>query len=161
LKLMLYRPGRREGTSYRPLPLVVVAVDTPVWTLVSVTATLGTTAPEGSVTIPLISPVFVFCACPGCVSSRTAATAIRTHCLHRCACIAVPPEFTPVAPSQDLSCTAFRPVSSGADQRADARCLWSRKKCMRVHERRESDESRTRLKIFGAGGTGSGNRHHA
>src|SRR5215469_247083 len=45
-----------------PLEFVVVTVETPVCTFVMVTVTPETTAPEASETVPLISPVFEFCA---------------------------------------------------------------------------------------------------
>src|ERR1700692_3986067 len=43
-----------------PLALVVVCVFTDVRTLVAVTVAFGTTAPLGSVTVPLMDPVMVW-----------------------------------------------------------------------------------------------------
>src|SRR5579875_3146350 len=60
--VIAYSPGARKGTSYRPEPFVVVDVTTPVWIFFILTLASGITAPEESVTIPLISPVFEFCA---------------------------------------------------------------------------------------------------
>src|SRR5580692_5563977 len=45
-----------------PAEFVASTVATPVCTLVMVTVTPETNAPEGSETVPLISPVFAFCA---------------------------------------------------------------------------------------------------
>src|SRR6266849_2752338 len=47
-----------------PLPLLTNSVVMPVSRLVTVTLTPSTTAPVASVTVPRISPEFVFCANP-------------------------------------------------------------------------------------------------
>src|SRR5260370_7688222 len=47
-----------------PLPLVTNSLVMPVSRLVTVTLTPSTTAPVASVTVPRISPEFVFCANP-------------------------------------------------------------------------------------------------
>src|SRR5450755_21944 len=45
-----------------PAEFVLSTLATPVCTLVMLTVTPETKAPEGSETVPLISPVFAFCA---------------------------------------------------------------------------------------------------
>src|SRR5262249_438551 len=51
-----------ELVSYKPSELVTNVVTTPVSLLVTETLTPSITAPDGSTTVPRISPEFVFCA---------------------------------------------------------------------------------------------------
>src|SRR5581483_7449285 len=52
----LYLPICRSGTTYWPVSLVLIFVETLVAVLVMVTAALGTAAPDGSVTVPTMVP---------------------------------------------------------------------------------------------------------
>src|SRR5580692_9256659 len=57
-----------------PALFVVSSFDTPVSVFSIVTLTSETTAPEGSVTVPRISPEFVFCANPTALRSAIKTT---------------------------------------------------------------------------------------
>src|SRR5206468_11350097 len=59
--LMLYTPGNRLRSEYRPSSLVLMGMARLLASSVMVTLTLGTAAPVGSVTVPSIAPVGV---CP-------------------------------------------------------------------------------------------------
>jgi len=55
-----YGPGGKSEIKYVPAELVVVVRTVPVAVFLAVTAAPATTAPDGSVTVPLIIPVSVW-----------------------------------------------------------------------------------------------------
>src|SRR5579864_3493561 len=83
---MIYVPGGTKGKRYVPSALVVSVCETFVPALVRVTLTLGTAAPLGSVTVPVITPCTVWDrATPHSARSRTdihRAKRVRTRTLH-------------------------------------------------------------------------------
>jgi hypothetical protein len=60
----------RKRIEYTPALFVVAGVRTVVATLIATTVALGTTAPDGSVTVPVTAPVTV-CARPGVTQRNT------------------------------------------------------------------------------------------
>src|ERR1700683_5762777 len=74
-----------------PSEFVVVTVTTPVCTLVIVTRTPGTTAPEESETVPLISPVLAFCPTARPVKTRASRRPMRPKRKKNPSLIAEPP----------------------------------------------------------------------
>ena len=61
LTVSLYIPTGRLSKRYPPVPLVLVLAVTPVATFCACTSAFATTAPEGSVTVPVTLPLI---ACP-------------------------------------------------------------------------------------------------
>src|SRR6266566_6494977 len=94
--VMVYVPASSSGNEKLPCSLVVVVRLAPVRSLTTVTDTPGTTAPLGSVTVPVIVPVN-FCACV--VSGRQSA---RRN-THRSASFAL---IITVSPSCFFDCVA-------------------------------------------------------
>src|SRR5579863_4958917 len=62
LMVTVYDPGFNSGKLYKPVELVLVVAVSPVLLLFRLTFAFGTTAPLGSVTVPEIPPVTMFCA---------------------------------------------------------------------------------------------------
>lgn len=72
---MLYSPVGTDGRSYMPSLLVTLVSVRPVRRFRIFTFTSGITAFVGSVTVPLISPEFAFCAHVLCVPATTITSA--------------------------------------------------------------------------------------
>src|SRR5580698_4331138 len=74
LMLTLYDPGFNKGKLYKPVELVTVVWVSPVVLLFRLTCAPGTIAPDGSVTVPEMAPVTIFCD-----SDKLARINVATH----------------------------------------------------------------------------------